>query len=302
LLQLPPKIVYIHKSPMKETKSPTDNELIDGSLNGSKQCLETLIERYNDYIFNVSYKMLWNTEDAKDVTQEILITVITKLDSFKRESAFKTWLYRITKNHILNFIKSRGKTPVFSFQKFGENLDNAPDFELEDRAYNTDNQLLVEEVKQTCMSGMLMCLDDKSRMVFVLGELLGINDKVGSQIMETTPENFRMLLSRAKKQLYSFMTNKCGLINKNNPCRCSLKTKAFVNAGYVNPGNLLFAPQYQNYITQVATEKQAELEGPFYEEYRQLYQQHTFMSNKTFAEELKTMLTSDKIKSLFNFN
>lgn len=288
---------------MKEDKTLSDNELIENSLKGNKKHLEILIGRYNDIIFNISYKMLWNIEDAKDITQEILISFVTKLDSFKFNSSFKTWLYRIAVNHILNYRKSKNRNKEFSFEQYGNNLDNTPDFLLKPKEYNhADNEILFEEVKQTCMSGMLMCLDNQYRMVFIIGEILGFNDKIGSEIVETSPENFRMILSRAKKQLYSFMNNKCGLINKNNPCRCAKKTKSFIKAGYVNPKSLIFYPQYKTFIEKQALDKQKEMENYLYEEYRNLYRKHTFLSNKKFAEELNKILTSQEVKSLFNLD
>lgn len=286
-----------------DKKTLSDNELVESSLKGNKKHLEILIERHNDYIFNICYKMLWNSEDAKDLTQDILISTITKLDSFKFNSSFKTWLYRIATNHTLNFIKTKKQNKLFSFEQYGDNLDTTPNHNLADKTYNnTDNEILFEETKQTCMSGMLMCLDNEYRMIFIIGEILGFNDKIGSEILEISPENFRMSLSRAKKELYNFMNNKCGLVNKNNPCRCSKKTKSFIEAGYVNPDKLLFYPKHKTFIEQVATEKQGEMEDYFYTEYRNLYKKLTLLSNKDFATELDKILTSPKVKSLFNLN
>lgn len=281
----------------------SDNQLVEKSISGSKRHLEILIERYNDYIFNVCFKMLWNIEDAKDLSQEILISLITKLDSFKFNSSFKTWLYRIATNHTLNFLKSSKRNKLYSFEQYGLNLEQTPDFSLSDNAYNNaDNEILYEEVKQTCMSGMLMCLDNQYRLIFIIGEILGFNDKIGSEIIETSPENFRMMLSRAKRELYNFMHNKCGLVNRNNPCRCAKKTKAFIEAGYVNPDKLLFYPQHQTFIEKSIVDKQEEMEAFFYAEYRQLFQKQTFLSNKEFANELNKILTSPKVKALFNLN
>jgi RNA polymerase sigma factor (sigma-70 family) len=179
----------------------SDNELVNQGLHGDRRSLEKLIGRYNDMIYNISAKMVRDADDAADITQEVLIKVITKLDTFKHDSSFKTWLYRITVNHILNFRKSKAVRARSAFRRFGDLLDGAPSLELtaEDN-YGADKSLLVEETKQTCMSGMLLCLDKKQRLVFILGELFGFNDKTGSEILEITPANFRMILSRAKAE------------------------------------------------------------------------------------------------------
>jgi len=98
------------------------------------------------------------------------------------------------------------------------------------------------------------------------------------------------------------MHNKCGLINKENPCRCAKKTKSFIKAGFVNPKSLVFTERYKSTIAEVAGEKQMELEDTLYSEYRQLYLQHNYLQGPDFANSLNEWLSSDKIRHLFNFN
>jgi RNA polymerase sigma factor (sigma-70 family) len=280
-----------------------DETLVASSLQGDRKSIETLIRRYQDLVFNVSLKMTRNREDAADMTQEVLIKAITKLDSFKFNSSFKTWLYKITVNHILNERNTVEAKARLSFRQFGDTLDAAPDAELSaDEYYGADTPTLIEETKQTCMSGMLMCLDQKHRMVFILAELFGLNDLTGSELLEVSRENFRMMLSRAKKDLYHFMHDKCGLINKANPCRCAKKSKAFIKAGFVNPGNLLFTNKYKMNIAEAAGERQKEMEELLEGEYRKLFLQHHYLEGPDLTLALREWLSSDKIRELFNLN
>ena len=83
--------------------------------------------------------------------------------------------------------------------------------------------------------GMLLCLDRKQRLIFTLGEILGASDTVGGEVLEMTADNFRQCLARARRDLHSFMNNQCGLVNKNNPCRCPKKTQGFIEQGHVDP-------------------------------------------------------------------
>ena len=285
----------------KSVENLSDNELVNRGLQGDRRSLEKLISRYNDMIYNISAKMVRDADDAADITQEVLIKVITKLDTFKHDSSFKTWLYRITVNHVLNFRKSKAVSMRATFRRFGELLDGAPSLELAaDDNYGADKTLLIEETKQTCMSGMLLCLDKKQRIVFILGELFGFNDKTGSELLEITPANFRMILSRAKGDLYNFMHHKCGLVNTNNPCRCAKKTKAFIEAGYVNPESLRFKGSHLMKIKNVSGEKQEGLENLYAHEYRQLFQEHTFLQGPDFNRLLNELLSSEKLNKLFN--
>ena len=80
-----------------------DAALIKSCLNGSKQALNTLVQNYQGYIFNVALKYFNHIADAEDATQEVLIKVISNLGNYNADKAqFRTWLYRITFNHFLN--------------------------------------------------------------------------------------------------------------------------------------------------------------------------------------------------------
>jgi len=88
------------------SQSIPDEVLITRSLEGDSKSLEELIIRYSGLVYNLIIKMIRNKDDAADLSQEVFIKLITKLDSFKHNSSFKTWLYKITVNHILNYKKS----------------------------------------------------------------------------------------------------------------------------------------------------------------------------------------------------
>jgi hypothetical protein len=87
---------------------------------------------------------------------------------------------------------------------------------------------------------MLLCLDREQRLTFILGAIFEVSDTVAAEVLEITPDNFRQRLARARRDLRNFMNDKCGLVNQANPCRCAKKTRGFIQAGYIDPGNLLF--------------------------------------------------------------
>src|ERR1700730_5607729 len=87
---------------------------------------------------------------------------------------------------------------------------------------------------------MLLCLDREQRLTFILGAIFEVSDTVAAEVLEITPDNFRQRLARARRDLRNFMNDKCGLVNQANTCRCAKKTRGFIQAGYVDPGNLLF--------------------------------------------------------------
>lgn len=228
-------------NPLKNTYSPnhTDNELIQQILDGKKTALTTLVERHQPFIYNLAWKLTGNISDAEDLTQETLIKIISSLSTFKQESSFTTWAYRIAKNHFLNSKKNHSNVFASSFEELGNYLDAAPNTELSESEIIEQSQT-IREVRLQCLSGMLLCLTKEQRVIYIIGEIFGADHTIGSEIMEITKDNYRMKLSKARKDLYNFMQNKCGLVNKANPCRCHKKVTFATENGMVDAKNLLF--------------------------------------------------------------
>ena len=85
-----------------------------------------------------------------------------------------------------------------------------------------------------------LCLDREQRLTYILGQIFRVTDVVAAEVLEVTCDNFRQRLARARPDLRNFMNDKCGLVNRANPCRCAKKTRGFIEAGDVDPKNLLF--------------------------------------------------------------
>ena len=279
-----------------------DNILIKESLAGSKVSLENLIKKHQDWIYNIALTFIGDKDEAADLTQEVLIKIVTKLDTFKQESSFKTWVYRIVKNHFLNMKRGKYEINAPTFEQFGQGLDQLPDESLSNYSYEVEEKLLVKEAKISCMKGMLLCLDREQRMIYIIGELFEFTDAIGSEIMEISKENFRVKLHRAKKQLYNFMDNKCGLVNKNNPCRCARKTAGFIKMGFVDPINLHFQKDIITNINKVVDKKVATYKDKVVSEYQKLFQEHPFLQSPDKLESIKNLLSSETIKKTFNFS
>jgi RNA polymerase sigma factor (sigma-70 family) len=105
-----------------------DAELVDLAKSGDRVALEKLVRRHQAWIFNIAIRMVFQPQDAEEVTQEVLIKVITKLGTFKGESKFRTWLYRIAANHVLNMKRRSAETKV-TFADYGAAIDNTPDLD-----------------------------------------------------------------------------------------------------------------------------------------------------------------------------
>jgi RNA polymerase sigma factor (sigma-70 family) len=218
-----------------------DAALVSRAQAGEKDALDSLIEKHQRWIYNIVLRMVGSPEDAEDVSQEILIKIITKLASFRKKSGFRTWAYRIAVNHVLTMRRRPWERMFSSFDRQAEIIDRlgTSDGSLSGRS-PAEEALLVSVTKMGCMSGMLLCLDRPERMALVLGSFFGVGSKMGAELLETTPVNFRQILSRARRKLGNFMNDKCGLMNETNPCRCERKIERAVSAGLVDQGRPRF--------------------------------------------------------------
>ena len=295
------KDIYMENPFLKQyTSDKTDIQLVEEAKAGNKKSLEKLLLKHQPYIYNIAWKMVRNPADAEDLTQEVLIKVMTKLSQFKAESTFRTWLYRIVTNHFL-MGKRKPDENTFSFDAMSNGLENTPDIEMTELE-REEKKNLVREMNYMCMSGMLLCLTRDQRLVFILGEMFSADHTIGSEILNISKSNFRKRLSRARADIHNFMNNRCGLVNKSNPCRCHKKVTYAVNNKVIDSKNLLFnKKEYSNFRESIKSEADKMLDV-VEEKYSTLYQNLPYkeeFSTKTFLEDI---LDDDNFKSVLNLN
>jgi RNA polymerase sigma factor (sigma-70 family) len=269
-----------------------DQVLVARARAGYRPALEALISRHQAWIYNVAVRMLGHPEDAEDATQEVLIKALTHLATFEGRSRFRTWLYRIAVNHLLNAKRGRLEHATLTFSCYAHGLDATPDLDFPDESTApADVRLLVEEARLGCTSGMLLCLDREQRLVYILGDVFAVTDVVGAELLDTTRDNFRQRLARARRDLHNFMNDKCGLVNPANPCRCARKTRGFIQAGYVDPHNLLFARDRLVKVREVvgaAADALATLD----DRCADIFRQHPFHESPDLVPALRRLLTT----------
>lgn len=281
----------------------TDAELVEQAKNGDRTALEKLVLRHQAWIYNIAVRMVFQPHDAEEVTQEVLVKVITKLSTFQGESKFRTWLYRIAANHVLNMKRRRAETQVTTFDAYGAAINSTPDLDLPDsKSVPVAVPLLVEEAKNSCTMGMLLCLDRRQRLIFTLGEILGVSDSVGGEVLEITAENFRQCLSRARRDLHNFMNDQCGLVNTSNPCRCPKKTRGFIDHGHVDPDHLLFVAEHVQRVRDVAPAMVHEVEDVVERQHAAIYGEHPFLQPTDQVGWLRRLLENEAMRKRLHLN
>jgi RNA polymerase sigma factor (sigma-70 family) len=288
------------KNPLSDKYSEKDNLLlVERVLDGDSKALNQLVDIHQAFIYNLAWKMTHSNEDALDLTQEVLIKVITKLSTFKKESAFRTWLYRIVFNEFLQS-KRKAKEEAFpSFEEHDRQLNAVPDPELTPEE-ELELKDYTREVKFRCTSAMLICLDREQRLIYLIGESFGIDHNLGAEIFHISPQNFRVKLSRARKELHNYMNFRCGLINKANPCRCVKKAKSALKMGAINESNMILKPSYTKKIGDFVSENQDEMREVLDQKYVEIFRDHPSKSEFDAETVISKIINDQTIKNLFN--
>lgn len=275
--------------------------LVSEALNGSKDALDKLVRKHQPFIFNLAWKMCYVKDDAMDLTQEVLIKFVTKLSQFDGRSKFRTWLYRIVVNEFLQTKRRNGESKFSTFENHGNQLDSFPD-EQPTAEEEIELSEMIHEVRFRCMSGMLMCLTREQRLIYLLGDTFGVDHNIGSEIFDISAANFRIKLHRARKDLYNFMSNKCGLVNKKNPCRCSKKAKAGKKMGILDEQSFIFNVGYKERLLHHAASIYDDAAETVDRKYTEFFRGHPAKDKFKAETIIDEILNNDEIMRYFNFN
>lgn len=165
--------------------------LVAESIKGSNKARHQLYQLYSKAMFNVCYRMMNNREDAEDMLQEAFIQAFQKLDTFRNESGFGSWLKTITIRTCINALnKRRLDLNYFDEMHRFESAEEEP----EEALYTTEN--ILEAMNQ---------LPEGGRIVFSLYLLEGYDHGEISQILNITESTSKTQYMRAKRRVYELM-------------------------------------------------------------------------------------------------
>ncbi|MGX8128242.1 RNA polymerase sigma factor [Clostridioides difficile] len=215
-------------------------KLIEQAINGDKESLGNLLANVEDMVYNLSLCMLGSPHDAEDAVQEIMIKIITQLSTFRKESAFSTWVYRIATNYLINCKKSMFAQRPLSFEFYAEDINAGFIPNTDDLLQGVEDSILAEELKSSCTNVMLQCLDPESRCIYVLGLMFHADSKVCGEIFGITPEAYRQRLSRIRKKVAEFLGEYCGL-SETGKCNCKKRVGYAITTHRLNPQNLEYS-------------------------------------------------------------
>ena len=171
---------------------------------GAANAFEALVVAYQTHVYNLALRTVGNEEDAADMTQEVFLRAYRALGTFRGESKFSVWLYRLTTNVCIDFLRSRRRHPTVSLTAADED-DEQPQFDIPaDEASGPEQQLARSELRRAVVRGLDQLPDD-ARRILILRELDGLSYAEIGKVLRLEPGTVKSRLFRARRRLCEFL-------------------------------------------------------------------------------------------------
>ena len=174
----------------------TEAEAIKGAKLGDVECFELLYDLHKSRIYSLCLRMVGNIQAAEDLTQETFLQVYRKIASFRGDSAFSTWLHRLTVNIVLMHVRKRG-LPVVSLEETLEpNEEGGPQ-----RNYGSQDRVLTGCIDRINLERVIESLPPGYRIIFVLHDVEGYEHNEIAEMLGCSVGNTKSQLHKARLKL-----------------------------------------------------------------------------------------------------
>jgi len=190
--------------PEHAVEAAVDWAVIQRVQAGDVSAFDVLIQKYRERLFAIIYNLTANLEDASDLAQEAFIKAFRSIGSFKGDSSFFTWLYRIAVNASLTHLKRNRLRRFFSFENLSEEVSQSDLVEALTDKLQADKPTIIKELQEK-LNEALQRLSLKHRTVVILFEIEGLSHQEIAQVMNCSVGTVRSRLHYAKLQLQTYL-------------------------------------------------------------------------------------------------
>lgn len=176
-----------------------ETELIERLKKGDEAAFKTIVEQWQDMVYNTILGIVQNETEAEDLAQDVFIKVFEKIGTFKGDAKFSTWLYRIATTTALDHLRSKKRKKRFGFLQSlsggsGEEKEQIPDFQHP--GVNLDNK-----ERAAVLFKAIEGLPENQKVAYTLHKLEGLSYRDVSEVLNTTVSAVESLMSRANQNL-----------------------------------------------------------------------------------------------------
>ena len=184
----------------------TDMQLVEMARHENISAYDELVRRYQERIYATVYHMTSNHEDANDLTQDTFVKAYRAIKSFKGDSSFYTWIYRIAVNKTINFLKQRKNRVHMSLNDLDFQAENDPDLVALVSDKTPRRELGLAELQEKLNSAMQK-LSEHHRMVVTLHDIQGLSHEEIGNIMDCNVGTVRSRLFYARQQMQALLSD-----------------------------------------------------------------------------------------------
>jgi RNA polymerase sigma factor (sigma-70 family) len=179
---------------------------------------EALAKNYGRMVSSICRRMIQDPDLAQDAAQQVWMEIIRGLPGFKRQSGVSTWIYTIARRIILDVAvgERRYSTRFLRGYFRGDERDLPDDTDLDKNAW-------VREMCDKCLTGMLHCLDNEDRLIYMFRDMVELPYEEIARIVATDQQAVRQTVSRTRRKLRNFLKDECILFNPEGACHCRMK-------------------------------------------------------------------------------
>jgi len=196
-------------APAEASPQPDDLTLVRRAQGGDADAYDELVRRYQRQIYGVVYHMTSHHEDANDLTQEAFVKAWQALKSFKGDSSFFTWLYRIAVNRTLNHLKQRkfrDSKHAMSLNDLDVEAENHPDLVALVSGRTPRRDAALAELKEK-LNAAMQRLSENHRVVVTLHDIQGLPHDEIAEILDCNTATVRTRLFYARQQLQGMLSD-----------------------------------------------------------------------------------------------
>ncbi|MBW2561488.1 MAG: RNA polymerase sigma factor [Deltaproteobacteria bacterium] len=191
----------------------------ENSVRGNPPELKQIARDYGRMVSFLCTRMISNPQVAEEAAQETWLEITRSLNSFRNQSKISTWIYTITRRVVIRY-SQRGKLYSTDYlRQYFRSDEPAPDFPNDRREYARH----IKEQCDKCMVEILHCLDNDSRLAYIMRDIAGLSYGDISDILEKSEPAVRKEISRSRNKLRRFLHEECYLFNPEGNCKCRMK-------------------------------------------------------------------------------
>ena len=171
---------------------------------GDANAFEALVVAYQKQVYNLALRTVGNEEDAADMTQEVFLRAYRALGTFRGESKFSVWLYRLTTNVCIDFLRSRARRQAVSLT-YDDDEAEGGEMEIPDERFSPEAGLERSELREAVRRG-LDTLSPEFRDILLLREIDGLSYAEIGEALQLEEGTVKSRIFRARKKLTEFLS------------------------------------------------------------------------------------------------